>query len=162
MPGSSHAFLGRQPIVDRRGELLGYELLYRASDTDDHARFDDEDSASLHVLSTLLHDLGAPQVLAGKLAFVNVGPGSLRDAGALAPDDCLALCEAYHFCNRVRDARFLLTGRPVDSLPTVPEDAEKLGRLLGYLDHPQVAMREDFKRLTRRARAVVDRVFYEA
>ncbi|HMS78881.1 MAG TPA: hypothetical protein PKC20_04985 [Burkholderiaceae bacterium] len=83
MTGPSHAYLGRQPIVDRNGELVGYELLYRARGTDDRALFDDEDSASLHVLSTLLHDLGAPQVLAGRQAFVNVGPGSLRDAGAL-------------------------------------------------------------------------------
>jgi EAL and modified HD-GYP domain-containing signal transduction protein len=83
MTGRPHAFLGRQPIVDRRGELVGYELLYRARGTDDRACFEDEDSASLHVLSTLLHDLGAPQVLAGRQGFVNVGPGSLRDAGAL-------------------------------------------------------------------------------
>lgn len=83
MRGEPQAFLGRQPIVDRRGELLGYELLYRAAAHDDRARFDDEDSASLQVLSTLLHDLGAPQVLAGRQAFINVGPNSLRDTGAL-------------------------------------------------------------------------------
>jgi EAL and modified HD-GYP domain-containing signal transduction protein len=83
MTGQPQAFLGRQPIVDRQGDLVGYELLYRARGTDDRACFEDEDSASLHVLSTLLHDLGAPQVLAGRQAFVNVGPGSLRDAGAL-------------------------------------------------------------------------------
>ena len=73
MSGSREAFLGRQPIVGREGELIGYELLYRARATDDSARFDDEHSASLHVLSTLLHDLGAPQVLAGRQAFINVG-----------------------------------------------------------------------------------------
>lgn len=83
MSGQSQAFLGRQPIVDRQGELVGYELLYRARATDDRAEFANEDSASLQVLSTLLHDLGAPQVLAGKLAFINIGPQSLRDAGAL-------------------------------------------------------------------------------
>jgi EAL and modified HD-GYP domain-containing signal transduction protein len=83
MTGTAQAFLGRQPIVDRDGDLVGYELLYRASGTDDRARFVDEDSASLHVLSTLLLELGASQVLAGRQAFVNVGPASLRDAGAL-------------------------------------------------------------------------------
>lgn len=83
MTGPSQAFLGRQPIVDRGGDLVGYELLYRASGTDDRARFVDEDSASLQVLSTLLLELGPSQVLAGRQAFVNVGPGSLRDAGAL-------------------------------------------------------------------------------
>ena len=30
MSGSREAFLGRQPIVGREGELIGYELLYRA------------------------------------------------------------------------------------------------------------------------------------
>ena len=83
MSGSREAFLGRQPIVGRDGELIGYELLYRARATDDSACFDDEHSASLHVLSTLLHDLGAPQVLAGRQAFINVGAESLRDTGAL-------------------------------------------------------------------------------
>jgi c-di-GMP phosphodiesterase len=83
MSGPSQAYLGRQPIVGREGELLGYELLYRARATDDRACFDNEHSASLHVLSTLLHDLGAPQVLAGRQAFINVGAESLRDAGAL-------------------------------------------------------------------------------
>ncbi|MFZ4515596.1 MAG: bifunctional [glutamine synthetase] adenylyltransferase/[glutamine synthetase]-adenylyl-L-tyrosine phosphorylase [Acidimicrobiia bacterium] len=85
---------------------------------------------------------------------------SLRDAGVLGADDADALVEAYRHCERIRNARYLMTGRPIDSLPTVPEDAQKLGRLLGYLDRPQADVREDYKRLTRRARAVVERVFY--
>lgn len=80
MSASRGAFLGRQPIVGRDSRLIGYELLYRASATDDSARFDDEHSASLHVLSTLLHELGARQVLADRLAFINVGAESLRRA----------------------------------------------------------------------------------
>ena len=83
MHGPAKAFLGRRPIVDRQGDLYGYELLYRASGSDDRARFDDEDSASLNVLSTLLHELGATLVLAGRRAFVNVGPRSLHETGAL-------------------------------------------------------------------------------
>lgn len=83
MSGSSQAFLARQPIADRHGELLGYELLFRARAGDQQACFEDEDHASLNVLSALLHDLGAPQVLAGRLGFVNVGPGALRESGAL-------------------------------------------------------------------------------
>ncbi|HYF59044.1 MAG TPA: hypothetical protein VEA81_08815 [Burkholderiaceae bacterium] len=83
MPDLARAFLARQPIVDRQGSLAGYELLYRGAGDDRRARFEDEDTASLHVLSTLLHDLGAAQVLADRLAFVNVGPRSLREAGAL-------------------------------------------------------------------------------
>jgi len=129
MTGQPQAFLGRQPIVDRQGDLLGYELLYRARGTDQQACFEDEDSASLHVLSTLLHDLGAPQVLAGRLAFVNVGPGSLRDAGALVllnpRRTVLELSQAIvpddDTRNRVRMLREMGFGIAVTALP--PMDA---------------------------------------
>lgn len=83
MSGHDQAFIGRQPIVDREGGLLGYELLYRAGANDERANFEDAHVASLNVLSTLLHDLGAPLVLAGRQAFINVDPGSLSDTGAL-------------------------------------------------------------------------------
>jgi c-di-GMP-related signal transduction protein len=80
MPGQQEAFQGRQPIVDRLGELVGYDLLCRASGSAERACVDDEDAASLQVMSTLLHDLGAPAVLAGRQAFDNVGLQSLREA----------------------------------------------------------------------------------
>jgi len=84
MSEQPQAFLGRQPIIDRDGRLMGYELLYRTSGADDRARFNDEDSASLSVMSTLLHDLGHAQVLAGRTAFVNIGAGALHQTGALS------------------------------------------------------------------------------
>jgi EAL and modified HD-GYP domain-containing signal transduction protein len=85
MFGHQYGFLGRQPIADRSGDVLGYELLFRAHAEDQQAQFLDEDSASLLVVSTLLNDLGDLQVLGGKLAFVNIGPQSLNEsAGMLA------------------------------------------------------------------------------
>jgi EAL and modified HD-GYP domain-containing signal transduction protein len=84
MPEHPQAFLGRQPIIDRDGRLMGYELLYRTSGAEDRACFDDEDTASLSVMSTLLHDLGHAQVLAGRMAFVNIGAGALHQTGALS------------------------------------------------------------------------------
>ena len=38
--------------------------------------------------------------------------------------------------------------------------AERLGRLLGYVHQPQAVLRDDYRRVTRRARKVVERVFY--
>jgi len=84
MSEQPQAFLGRQPIIDRAGRLMGYELLYRTLGAEDKACFQDEDSASLSVLSTLLHDLGHAQVLAGRMAFVNIGAGALHQTGALS------------------------------------------------------------------------------
>ena len=39
-------------------------------------------------------------------------------------------------------------------------DRERLARLLGYVDRPQASLRDDYRRVTRRSRRVVERVFY--
>jgi [glutamine synthetase] adenylyltransferase / [glutamine synthetase]-adenylyl-L-tyrosine phosphorylase len=84
----------------------------------------------------------------------------LRAAGLLEAGDADALEEAYRFCERARNARYLLTGRPGDALPTDGREATRLARLLGYVHHPQAGLRDDYRRVTRRARKVVERVFY--
>lgn len=78
-PTAPSAFLGRQPILDRYQQLIGYELLYRADAEASEARFADAEHASLVVVATMLQEIGIDQVLGGKLGFVNVGPGSLGD-----------------------------------------------------------------------------------
>ena len=81
-------------------------------------------------------------------------------AALLQPDDADALEAAYRFCERARNALYLQTARPSDSLPTDRSEAEKLGLLLGYLHQPAGSLRDDYRKVTRRARRVVERVFY--
>jgi glutamate-ammonia-ligase adenylyltransferase len=78
----------------------------------------------------------------------------------LVPDDADRLREAYVLCERARNYRYLLTGTSGDSLPTDGDEAEKLARMLGYVYRPQQTLREEYRRVTRRAREVVERVFY--
>jgi glutamate-ammonia-ligase adenylyltransferase len=85
---------------------------------------------------------------------------ALGNAGLLDGEDVAVLAAAYEFCERARNACYLVTGRPSDALPT-GDDAAHVGRLLGELHRPEAALRDDFRRVTRRARRVVDRVFYE-
>ncbi len=85
---------------------------------------------------------------------------ALVGSGSLDADDADRLREAYELCERARNARYLLTGTPGDALPVAGDEAEKLARLLGYTDQPQQRLRDDYRRVTRRARAVVERVFY--
>ena len=40
------------------------------------------------------------------------------------------------------------------------DEAAKLGRMLGFLHRPQLVLRDEYRRVTRRARDVVERVFY--
>jgi EAL and modified HD-GYP domain-containing signal transduction protein len=77
------AFIGRQPILDRNQQLVGYELLYRADAEATEALFTDGEYASLMVIASMLQEIGAAQVLGGKLGFVNVGPGSLGEDSPL-------------------------------------------------------------------------------
>ena len=85
---------------------------------------------------------------------------SLQTARLLSPDDATVLTEAYRFCSRVRNRLFLQAGRPRDSLPADPAEVTRLARSLGYDLHPRATLREDYRRLTRRARRVVERQFY--
>jgi glutamate-ammonia-ligase adenylyltransferase len=80
--------------------------------------------------------------------------------GALDAEDAEQLSIAYALCERARNYRYLLTGSPSDALPVDTDEAETLARLLGYLERPQQSLRDDYRRATRRAREVVERVFY--
>lgn len=87
------------------------------------------------------------------------GLARLSGAGLLDGNDATALLDAYRFCERARNYRYLLTGMPGDSLPG-GADALRLARMLGYAHNPHASLRDDYRRLTRRSRAVVERAFY--
>ncbi len=76
------------------------------------------------------------------------------------PADADHLAAAYRLCERARNYRYLLTGTPGDALPVDTDEGTKLGRLLGFTHRPQQALREEYRRVTRRARDVVEREFY--
>ena len=83
---------------------------------------------------------------------------SLADAGVLGRDDAATLEDAYRFCTLTRDRLFLLKGAKADSLPA--RGSGDLTKLSLSLDIPATELRETYRRFTRRARAVVERVFY--
>jgi glutamate-ammonia-ligase adenylyltransferase len=85
---------------------------------------------------------------------------ALEELGYVDAKDALALAAAYRFSERARNYRYLLTGTPGDSLPIDSDEATKLGRMLGFTHRPQQELRDEYRRVTRRARAVVERVFY--
>jgi glutamate-ammonia-ligase adenylyltransferase len=84
----------------------------------------------------------------------------LAAVGLLDRDDAESLRDAYRLCERARNALYLLTNASSDSLPVSSDQAEPLGRMLGFVHRPQTSLRDEYRRVTRRARAVVERVFY--
>jgi glutamate-ammonia-ligase adenylyltransferase len=108
-------------------------------------------------LLQLIHGATHPQLRATPTVD---GLHRLTEGGHLARRDADALEQAYRFCERARNLRYLLTCAPGDFLPTDGAEAERLARLMGYTHQPVTSLRDDYRRLTRRARAVVERVFY--
>jgi glutamate-ammonia-ligase adenylyltransferase len=100
------------------------------------------------------------------------------DAGLVEASDAAALRAAWSFAARIRDAIMLVRGRPGDTLPARHDELTAVARLLGYKpteadpdqpghggasswsDTPAAALEEDYRRTARRARKVMDRLFY--
>ena len=78
----------------------------------------------------------------------------------MAQADAAALAAAWTLASRVRNAVVLWRGRPADSLPTAVRELDAVARLVGYPPGIGRALDDDYQRTTRRARSVVERVFY--
>jgi len=81
----------------------------------------------------------------------------LAEAGALSSQDATVLAEAYRFCEQVRNRWYLVKGTPGDALPA---HADQLAKLARSCNTSATDLREDYRRVTRRARRVVERLFY--
>jgi c-di-GMP-related signal transduction protein len=110
-------FLGRQPILDRKQEIIGYELLFRSADID-HAVFESYSHASSNVITHALSSFGMHEVLGGKFGFINVHLGLLlSEMLELLPIEqtVLELLEMIQFdeqvlqrCRELKELGFLL------------------------------------------------------
>jgi glutamate-ammonia-ligase adenylyltransferase len=80
------------------------------------------------------------------------------NAGLVEPVDTSVLSAAWRLASRVRSATTLVRGRPQDSLPSDARELAGVARLLGYAGGGPLV--EDYRRMTRRARATVERIFY--
>ncbi|SFN14092.1 EAL and modified HD-GYP domain-containing signal transduction protein [Formivibrio citricus] len=89
MDASYH--LGRQPIVNRKGELVAYELLFR-SGQQNHAQVTDDFLATAHVIQNAFTQIGLNQVLGHRLGFINVNADLLMsDVLELLPKQQIVL-----------------------------------------------------------------------
>jgi glutamate-ammonia-ligase adenylyltransferase len=83
------------------------------------------------------------------------------DAELVTAADADALTLAWRMATRVRNAVMLVRGRPGNSLPREPRELAAVAQVLGYPAGDVGRLGDDYRRTTRRARAVVDRLFWE-
>lgn len=74
---NAHAYIGRQPVVDNRRNIIGYELLYRHNAKASVALISNEFEACASIVANTLTDMGTGQLLGDGLAFVNITPNLL-------------------------------------------------------------------------------------
>lgn len=74
--------------------------------------------------------------------------------------DAKLLADAWRLASRIRSANVIWNGKASDLLPSSRRDLEAVARWCGYEPGHAAALEEDYLRLSRRARAVFERVFY--
>ncbi|MFG3657127.1 bifunctional [glutamine synthetase] adenylyltransferase/[glutamine synthetase]-adenylyl-L-tyrosine phosphorylase [Streptomyces sp. NPDC047706] len=84
-----------------------------------------------------------------------------REAGLISPEDAGTLDEAWVLATRVRNAVMLVRGRAGDTFPSHARELAAVGRYLGYGPGHVGDMLDAYRRTARRARTVVDSLFYE-
>ncbi len=84
---------------------------------------------------------------------------ALVDHGVLDRADADVLATAYRFCEATRNRLYLVNSGPLESLP--PQQSTLLRWLARSLETTPAQLRENYRRVTRRARRVMERLFYE-
>jgi glutamate-ammonia-ligase adenylyltransferase len=81
-------------------------------------------------------------------------------AGLVEEADGEVLATAWQLAVGVRNALMLVRGRPAAALPSSGRELAGVARALGYPAGASGEFLDDYRRATRRSRAVVERVFY--
>ena len=96
--------------------------------------------------------LRTTRTLAGLAAAVEAGLADEQDAAALAT--------AWRLAARIRDAVVLVRGRASDVIPARSSEVAAVASVLGYPPGAGQDLEQDYRRAARRARAVMERLFY--
>jgi [glutamine synthetase] adenylyltransferase / [glutamine synthetase]-adenylyl-L-tyrosine phosphorylase len=83
-----------------------------------------------------------------------------KTAGLIAGEDAEPLVAAWRLASQIRNAVMLVRGKPADSVPTAQPELGAVARLLGYAPDASQDLVQDYRRAARRARAVMERLFY--
>ncbi|GAA3489801.1 MULTISPECIES: bifunctional [glutamine synthetase] adenylyltransferase/[glutamine synthetase]-adenylyl-L-tyrosine phosphorylase [Streptomyces] len=81
-------------------------------------------------------------------------------AGLIPTEEAQTLDDAWVLASRVRNGVMLVRGRAGDTFPSDGRELAAMGRYLGYDEGHVGDMLDDYRRITRRARAVMEDLFY--
>jgi len=88
------------------------------------------------------------------------GLAAAAKAGLVTHEDAVVLARAWRLASQIRDAVVLVRGRPADVLPARAAELAAVASVLGYPSGGAQDLLQDYRQAARRARAVMERLFY--
>jgi [glutamine synthetase] adenylyltransferase / [glutamine synthetase]-adenylyl-L-tyrosine phosphorylase len=136
------------------------ERLPRGANPAKHTKLGPGGIADVEWTVQLLQLQHAYRLPALRTAQTMIALRAARDADIIDAMDAGHLEAAWTFASRIRNQIMLMRGRGSDSLPSDNRELASLAELLGYGPGESSHLLADYRRVTRRARTVVERVFW--
>jgi [glutamine synthetase] adenylyltransferase / [glutamine synthetase]-adenylyl-L-tyrosine phosphorylase len=139
------------------------ERLPRGADPSTHTKLGRGGLADVEWTIQLLQLQHAHAVPALRTPSTIHGLKAATEAGLLDAGDAEALKSAWLMATRSRNAVMLVKGKPGDQLPTTGRDLTAVAAVMRHRASTDPGeFLDDYRRTTRRARAVIERVFYDS
>ena len=97
----SEVFVARQPIFDRKLEVVGYELLFRSGRTTEALVVDPAGATAAVVLNSFT-EIGLDRIVGGRTAWINVSRDFILQGLAASVPPGLVLLEILELPPRAR------------------------------------------------------------
>ncbi|MDQ1720286.1 MAG: [glutamine synthetase] adenylyltransferase / [glutamine synthetase]-adenylyl-L-tyrosine [Pseudonocardiales bacterium] len=138
------------------------ERLPRGADPHTHTKLGRGGLADVEWTVQLLQLRGADRVAGLRTTGTLAALQAAMDAGQLRAEEAAALAAAWRLASRIRNAIMLVRDRAEDQLPKPGRVLDAVGRVLGYRPGFEAGqLIDDYRRVARRARRVVESVFYD-
>jgi glutamate-ammonia-ligase adenylyltransferase len=150
----------RATEIRRMKARVDSERLPRGADPATHTKLGRGGLADVEWTIQLLQLQHAHQVPALRTPSTSAALSAAAEAGLLKRSEAEALLAAWRFVTRTRNALTLVRGKQVDQLPSSGRELAAVARVLGHsADDDPGKVVDEYRRITRRARAVVERSF---
>jgi [glutamine synthetase] adenylyltransferase / [glutamine synthetase]-adenylyl-L-tyrosine phosphorylase len=136
------------------------ERMPRGADSTTHAKLGRGGLSDVEWTVQLIQLRHAARVPSLRTTGTRDALAAARAADLIGAAEARVLDEAWVLATRVRNAVMLVRGRPGDTFPADGRELAAVARYLGYPPGHVGDMLEDYRRRTRRARAVVEQLFY--
>ncbi|MCX6074172.1 MAG: EAL domain-containing protein [Campylobacterales bacterium] len=137
----TNIYIGRQPILDKEGKCVSYELLYRHNHNASGAVFSDNVQATTRVIINLIHNIGLSPIIGTKIGYINVNEHILMSDVLLSLPKSKFIIEILEYTlvsdeiiERVRHLHGLGYRFALDDFLCSDENIEKFKKFFLYVD----------------------------